>query len=66
MLRGGVKRIDGCVYEETRGALKSFLENLIRDATTYTEHARRKTVTPLDVVYAMKRRGRSMYGFECK
>ena len=52
--RGGVKRISGLIYEETRGVLKVFLENVIRDAVTYTEHARRKTVTALDVVYALK------------
>merc|ERR1712156_998316 len=34
--------------------LKVFLENVIRDAVTYTEHAKRKTVTALDVVYALK------------
>jgi histone H4 len=101
--RGGVKRISGLIYEETRGVLKVgsrlkgawrgaqpaplrtpgilhlaapphptchrppfhqvFLENVIRDAVTYTEHARRKTVTALDVVYALKRQGRTLYGF---
>ena len=39
--RGGVKRISGLIYEETRGVLKVFLENVIRDAVTYTEHAKR-------------------------
>ncbi|UYV82584.1 hypothetical protein LAZ67_22000049 [Cordylochernes scorpioides] len=57
---GGVKRISGLIYEETRGVLKVFLENVIRDAVTYTEHAKRKTVTAMDVVYALKRQG---YGF---
>ncbi|XP_036090850.1 histone H3-like isoform X1 [Rousettus aegyptiacus] len=57
--RGGVKRISGLIYEETRGVLKVFLENVIRDAVTYTEHAKRKTVTAMDVVYALKRQGRS-------
>src|ERR1700709_1635242 len=66
--RGGVKRISGLIYEETRGVLKIFLENVshllaniigseteraviqvIRDSVTYTEHAKRKTVTALDV-----------------
>eukprot|EP00798_Chlamydomonas_sp_ICE-L_P011899 gene11900-biopygen9861 len=61
--RGGVKRISGLIYEETRGVLKVFLDNVIRDAVTYTEHARRKTVTALDVVYALKRQGRTLYGF---
>jgi histone H4 len=78
--RGGVKRISGLIYEETRGVLKIFLENVrpplfamrrawlthvvatqvIRDSVTYTEHAKRKTVTALDVVYALKRSGRTV------
>jgi histone H4 len=61
--RGGVKRISGLIYEETRGVLKMFLEDVIRDATTYTEHAKRKTVTPLDVVLALKRQGHTLYGY---
>ena len=61
--RGGVKRISGMMYEETRGVLKTFLENVVRDSVTYTEHARRKTVTALDVVYALKRQGKTLYGF---
>ena len=55
--------ISGLIYEETRGVLKVFLENVIRDAVTYTEHAKRKTVTAMDVVYALKRQGRTLYGF---
>ena len=42
--RGGVKRISNLIYDETRTVLKAFLENVVRDAVTYTEHARRKTV----------------------
>ena len=63
--RGGVKRISGMMYDETRGVLKSFLENVVRDSVTYTEHAKRKTVTALDVVYALKRQGKTLYGFGC-
>ena len=61
--RGGVKRISGLIYEETRGVIKTFIENVVRDAVTYTEYSRRKTVTALDVVYALKRQGRTIYGF---
>jgi histone H4 len=61
--RGGVKRLSSLVYDETRAVLKSFLENVVRDAVTYTEHAKRKTVTALDVVYALKRQGKTIYGF---
>ncbi|KAG7240179.1 hypothetical protein INR49_027239 [Caranx melampygus] len=53
--RGGVKRISGLIYEETRGVLKVFLENVIRDAVTYTEHAKRKTVTAMDVPAQVQR-----------
>lgn len=31
----------------------------IRDVVAYIEHARRKTVTAMDVVYALKRQGRA-------
>lgn len=61
--RGGVKRISELIYSDTRVAIRIFLRNVIRDAITYTEHAQRKTVTAMDVVYALKRRGRTLYGF---
>ena len=51
------------VYDETRSVLKTFLDGVVRDAVTYTEHAKRKTVTAMDVVYALKRQGRTLYGF---
>merc|ERR1712072_385348 len=54
--RGGVKRISSLIYDETRSVLKSFLENVVRDSVTYTEHAKRKTVTALDVVYSQETR----------
>ena len=60
--RGGVKRISGLIYDETRSVLKTFLDGVVR-AVTYTEHAKRKTVTAMDVVYALKRQGRTLYGF---
>jgi histone H4 len=61
--RGGVKRLSGLIYEETRDVLKQFLKNVLHDAVSYTEHANRKTVTVMDVVYALKRQGRTIYGF---
>jgi histone H4 len=60
--RGGVKRISNLVYEETRSVLKVFMENVLRDTVTYAEHARRKTVACNDVVFALKRQGRTIYG----
>ena len=61
--RGGVVRLSNMVYDETRGVLKKFLEDVIKDAVIYTAYARRKTVTAMDVVYALKRQGRTLYGF---
>ncbi|CAD6243769.1 GSCOCT00014294001.2-RA-CDS [Cotesia congregata] len=61
--RGGVKRVSGLVYEEIRDVLKIFLKTVIHDAFHYTEHAKRKTVTSMDIVYALKRQGRKIYGF---
>ncbi|KAK4081755.1 uncharacterized protein Triagg1_2496 [Trichoderma aggressivum f. europaeum] len=43
--RGGVKRISATVYDETRLALKTFLQGVLRDAVTYVEYRRAKTVT---------------------
>ena len=64
--KGGAKRHTFLIF--IYPAYKSlivqvFLENVIRDAVTYTEHAKRKTVTAMDVVYALKRQGRTLYGF---
>jgi len=59
--RGGVKRISGLVYAETRSVLRIFLEKVIRDAVVYTEHARRKTVSAMDICYALKRHGCTLY-----
>jgi histone H3/H4 len=61
--RGGVKRISGLIYDEARVVVKKFLTDIIKDAVTYTEHARRKTVTAMDVVYALKHNHRTIYGY---
>ncbi|XP_077226155.1 histone H4-like [Tasmannia lanceolata] len=61
--KGGVKRMSGLIYEETMGVLKIFLKNVIGDAVCYTEHAGRKTVSAMDVVCALKRQGRTLFGF---
>lgn len=61
--RGGVKRISGLVYDETRNYLKSFLTEVLRDTATYAEHAKRTTIKPLDIVYALRRQGRTLYGY---
>jgi histone H4 len=61
--RGGVKRLSGLVYEETRNVLVDFVRKVIHDAVVYTEYAKRKTIVAMDVVLALKRQGRPIYGF---
>ncbi len=62
--RAGVLRISGGVYDEARSALKSFLSKVISCAVTYTDHARRNTVTTMDIVYALRHIGRPLLGFD--
>ncbi|PPJ56907.1 hypothetical protein CBER1_02257 [Cercospora berteroae] len=62
--RGGVKRISGGIYSDIRIALKQRLEDLLKKAALIVENANRKTVTTIDVVYALKQYGTTIYGFE--
>ena len=55
--------MSGLVYEEMRGVLNTFLANVLHDAVVYVEHSKRKTVNALDIVYALKRSGRTLYGY---
>jgi len=62
--RGGVKRISATVYDEVREALKSRLQMIVRDCVTYTEYRSAKTVTVNDVIFALRRIGKPIYGFD--
>ena len=59
--RGGIKRMKSGVYDEARSALRDFITHVVHDAVTYTEYANRKTVTPNDIVHALKRNGYTLY-----
>ncbi|KAK0039126.1 histone H4 [Biomphalaria pfeifferi] len=66
--KGGAKRHRKVLRDNIQGITKPAIRRLARrggvtDAVTYTEHAKRKTVTAMDVVYALKRQGRTLYGF---
>ncbi|KFY24041.1 hypothetical protein V493_05474 [Pseudogymnoascus sp. VKM F-4281 (FW-2241)] len=61
--RGGVKRISSMIYDDTREALKAHLQLILKDCIIFLEHANRKTVTVGDVLFALKRIGRPIYGF---
>lgn len=61
--RAGVKRISGLIYEETRNVLRHFIEDMMRITVPIVEHAKRHTATATDIVYALKRKGITLYGF---
>mmetsp|Transcript_136383 Transcript_136383/g.192885 ORF Transcript_136383/g.192885 Transcript_136383/m.192885 type:complete len:200 (-) Transcript_136383:112-711(-) len=60
--RAGVQRVAGGIYDEVREVITGFLQKILRDAAVYAEHARRKTVVPMDVVLSLRRRGQALYG----
>ena len=64
--RAGIKRISGDLYVISRDIMKQFLENIIQDTVTYTDAAKKKTVTAPVVVRALQRHGRSLMGFTHK
>lgn len=47
--RGGVKRISGDIYGETRLQLRGFLEKILHDVCVVVENCGRKTVCTTDV-----------------
>ncbi|TVY56844.1 Histone H4 [Lachnellula cervina] len=62
--RGGVKRISSMIYQETRDVMKIYLSSILKDCVLITEHSKRKTVTVTDVIWALKRQNRPIYGFD--
>ncbi|ODN00501.1 Histone H4 [Orchesella cincta] len=67
--KGGAKRHRKVLRDNIQGITKPAIRRLARrggvkaDAVTYTEHAKRKTVTAMDVVYALKRQGKNSLRF---
>jgi histone H4 len=43
--------------------MKTFLDSVVDKAVVYTEHCKRQTVQTLDIVLALKRSGKTLYGF---
>ncbi len=61
--RGGVKRIAENSYNPAREFVDAMLLRVTRDSIVYAEAAKRKTITAMDVVYALKKSGRNLYGY---
>jgi len=61
--KGGVQRISDSSYSNMREFADKMLIKVTTDALTYAEAAKRKTVTAMDVIYALKRNGKTLYGY---
>jgi len=49
--------------QKWKTAILAFFDGVVRDATAYTEHANHKTVSVQDIVAALRKRGRALYGY---
>ena len=65
--RAGIKRIGkdsmGSPYDKVRDVMSDFLDRVLADVATYAQHAMRSTATAMDVVYALKANGQTLYGY---
>ncbi|KAF7701626.1 Histone H4 [Cucumispora dikerogammari] len=62
--RAGVKRISKKCYPEMRSMTKAYLKRVLDQCVIYAEHKKRKTVVLNDVLYALKRVGCKLMGFQ--
>lgn len=63
-MRAGIKRLGDAVCNDAVIVLRSFMSNIIRDAIAHTDLAERKTVSSRDVIAALNRTNRRLYGFQ--
>lgn len=61
--RAGVKRTRATVFTECRDVLRTFVDATVSNALVYCRAAGRKTVTSGDVILALQRQGRPLYGY---
>jgi len=62
--RAGVRRMAKCVYAESRAVVVAELYDIVKNAVSFAQHGRRKTVTVGNVLGAAKRRGVTLYGYD--
>ncbi|KAJ7474184.1 hypothetical protein FB451DRAFT_1174699 [Mycena latifolia] len=62
--RGGVKRASRIIYADAHGAMRLYLEGIVRDAILYMEHGYRSTITSADVGHALRRNGPALHGID--
>jgi histone H4 len=60
--RGGCIKVSKQIYEEVRDITRVFLESILKDTITFTQHERSCTVAPEHVLSACDRQGRMLWG----
>lgn len=61
--KGGVQRISDNSYGGIREFADTMLLRVTKDSIIYAESAKRRTVTAMDVIYALKKNGKTLYGY---
>ena len=59
--RGGCRRLASNVYDEARTILKGFVDSVMADTSILLEMTGRKTVRAVDILFALKKQGRTLY-----
>ena len=60
--RGGERLISDEVMDTLRIQLHTFVEGIIRDLVKQAEHDKRKSISAVDVVNTLRKRGKALYG----
>lgn len=58
-----MKRLGAAVYPEMSSIARSYLEVVLGHSIVYANHAKRKTVTCIDILFALKRLGIRFIGY---
>lgn len=64
--KAGAKRVSGMLYEELRGVLKVYLDNLVQAAVVSMTHDDRKSLHKKDAELALKKAGKAYGGLTSK
>lgn len=61
--RAGIKRLSADTLAPMQQIATSYLTTILQKATSYADHAKRKTITVNDIIYSLKDSNVQMMGF---
>ena len=62
--KGGIMRMESGAHMTVRQALVAFVNQILRDTLVIVDSHKGEVVTAMDIVVALKRQGRTSYGFD--